>query len=327
MSETSITALVRQKYAAVASSSVNQETTGVKEVAQAFGYSPEELAVLPAEANMGLGCGNPTALANLKAGEVVVDLGCGGGIDVILAARQVGPTGKAIGIDMTPEMIERAQRNAAQVGLQNVSFYLATLEALPLPDASVDCVISNCVINLVPNKAAAFREMYRVLKPGGRIAISDIALKRTLPAELARSVTALVGCIAGALTFEEYTQHLREAGFVQIQVIDSGADLNAYAYVDGQSACCSPAMASANSPTGASNLPVDSSPTTRPLPIQEEEWIAASQSCCGGSLPIHGENDIGDNAETFHAGLATLLRQYNINDYAASVKVYAYKPG
>src|SRR5439155_18366252 len=135
------------------------------------GYTPEELASIPADANMGLSCGNPTAFADLRAGETVVDLGCGGGLDVLLAAPKVGATGKAIGIDMTPDMIDRARRNAARQGLNNVAFHLATIDKLPLPDGSVDCLISNCVINLAPDKRAVFREMYRVLKPSGRVAV------------------------------------------------------------------------------------------------------------------------------------------------------------
>src|SRR5579885_28487 len=143
---------VRSKYAAVAASALSGEQAGVRAVAEAFGYSPEELASVPAEANMGLSCGNPTAFARLRPGETVVDLGCGGGLDVLLAAAKVGPTGKAVGIDMTPEMIERARRNAARGGPSNVEFHLATIDKLPLPNVSVDCVISNCVINLAPDK-------------------------------------------------------------------------------------------------------------------------------------------------------------------------------
>src|SRR5881394_3438943 len=183
---------VRSRYGAVAISNLSTEHEGVRAVAEAFGYSPEELAAIPAEANMGLSCGNPTATANLREGEVVVDLGSGGGLDVFLAAAKVGPAGRAIGIDMTPEMIRLAQRNAAKANdgkdYSNVEFHLATIDKLPLRDNSVDCVISNCVINLAPDKPAVFREIARVLKPGGRLAVSDIALKRPLPIEIERDV-------------------------------------------------------------------------------------------------------------------------------------------
>lgn len=161
---------VRSNYGAVAESTLSNEHAGVQAVAQAFGYSAEELTSIPADANMGLSCGNPTAIASIRPGEVVVDLGSGGGLDVLLASPLVGPTGKAIGIDMTLAMIERVRANALSGGYQNVEFYLGTIDKLPLPDASVDCVISNCVINLAPDKPAVFREIARVLKPGGRLA-------------------------------------------------------------------------------------------------------------------------------------------------------------
>ncbi|MGE5610841.1 MAG: arsenite methyltransferase [Bacillota bacterium] len=288
----SIQDAVRSKYGAVAASNLSSDHDGVRAVAEAFGYTPEELASIPAEANMGLSCGNPTAFASLKPGEVVVDLGSGGGLDVFLAAQKVGPAGKAIGIDMTPEMIERAKAGAAMSGLKNVEFHLATIDKLPLPDSSVDCIISNCVINLAPDKRAVFREIARVLKPGGRLAVSDIALKNPLPPEIAAHVAAYTGCIAGAILIDQYRQGLLDAGFAHVQVVDSGADLNAYAKAGNQSGCCSPK---------ASNSP------------------AASGCCCSAASPNPGESDL-------HDGLADLLSRYNVNDYAASVKVYAVKP-
>jgi arsenite methyltransferase len=233
---------VRSKYGAVAESTLSSNDAGVKAVAEAFDYSAEELTSIPAEANMGLSCGNPTATAHLRSGEVVVDLGSGGGLDVFLAAKMVGPQGRAIGIDMTPAMIERARANAEAGGYTNVEFYQSTIDNIPLPDASVDCVISNCVLNLAPDKPAVFREIARILKPGGRLAVSDIALKGELPEEISRSMAAYVGCIGGAIRIEDYNAGLLAAGFEHVQIADSGADLNAYAKVEGQSGCCSPAM-------------------------------------------------------------------------------------
>jgi arsenite methyltransferase len=238
---------VRAKYGAVAESTLSTEHAGVRAVAEAFGYSAEELTSIPAEANMGLSCGNPTATAHLKPGEIVVDLGSGGGLDVFLAAKKVGPTGRVIGIDMTPAMIELARANAQSGGYTNVEFHLATIDELPLPDSSVDCVISNCVLNLAPDKPAVFREIFRVLKPGGRLAVSDIALKAELPEALASSLAAYVGCIAGAIRIEEYRTELLRAGFSPVEIVDSGSDLNAYSKVEDQSGCCSPAMESGSS--------------------------------------------------------------------------------
>ena len=244
---------VRSRYGAVAESSLSSNDAGVKAVAEAFGYSAEELTSIPAEANMGLSCGNPTATAHLRPGEVVVDLGSGGGLDVFLAAKMVGPNGRAIGIDMTPAMIERARANAASGGYTNVDFYESTIDSIPLPDASVDCVISNCVLNLAPDKTAVFREIARVLKPGGRLAVSDIALKKELPEAIARSIAAYVGCIAGAIRIDDYRAGLLAAGFEHVEIVDSGADLNAYAKVENQSGCCSPAMSGSSCCTPVSD--------------------------------------------------------------------------
>lgn len=293
MSET-ITEAVKSKYGSVATSGLSTDHNGVRAVAEAFGYTPEELASIPAEANMGLSCGNPTATANLRAGETVVDLGCGGGLDVFLAARKVGPAGRAIGIDMTPEMLDLARRNAESAGLTNVEFHRATIDRLPLPDASADCVISNCVINLAPDKPAVFREIARILKPGGRLAVSDIALKRDLPPDLGGDLMAYVGCIAGAIPIEEYRLGLAEAGFSHVEVIDSGSDLNAYAKVENQAACC-------------------------PSPASSSGLTVVEEGCC-----TPGPAAVVD--EALHARLADLLRRYDVNDYAASVKVFAVKP-
>jgi SAM-dependent methyltransferase len=284
---------VKSRYGSVATSGLSTDNAGVRAVAEAFGYTPEELASIPSEANMGLSCGNPTATANLRPGEVVLDLGCGGGLDVFLAAAKVGPTGKAIGIDMTPEMLALARENAAKgnvgKGFPNVEFHQATIDRLPLPDASVDCAISNCVINLAPDKPAVFREIARVLKPGGRLAVSDIALKKPLPAEIGQDMMAYVGCIAGAVLIKEYRRQLNEAGFAAVEVIDTGADLNAYAKVENQSGCCAPASTS---------------------PLVAEAGCCSAQSSDGN----------------LHRRLMDLLQRYNVNDYAASVRVFAVKP-
>lgn len=291
---------VRSKYGSVAVSDLSSENEGVRAVAEAFGYTPEELSSIPAKANMGLSCGNPTATAHLKEGEVVVDLGSGGGLDVFLAAQKVGPSGKAIGIDMTMEMIELARRNAekgnAGKGYSNVEFHLATIDKLPLPDNSVDCVISNCVINLASDKSAVFREIGRVLKTGGRLAVSDIALKQPLPDELGQNVMAYVGCIAGAISIDDYRKGLTEAGFSGVEVIDSGSDLNAYTKIENQSGCCPPAPAKSN----AAELPTLDTGCCSPAPVKNTKT---------------GELE----------GLADLLRRYDVNEYAASVKVYAVK--
>jgi arsenite methyltransferase len=315
-----VTEVVKSKYGAVAESDLSNENAGVRAVAEAFGYSGEELASIPAEANMGLSCGNPTAMASLRAGEVVVDLGCGGGLDVFLAAQKVGPTGKAIGIDMTHEMIERAKKNAAKgmngSPITNVEFHLATIDKLPLPDATVDVVISNCVINLATDKNAVFREIARVLKPGGRLAVSDIALKKPLPPEIANDVMGYVGCISGAIHIEDYRNGLIEAGLAHVQVIDSGADLNAYSKVENQSGCCSPPMSSSR------GLPVAESGCCSPAPSSSSSPtklpVAGAVSCCSPKPSKEAD-------ETLHDGLADLLCRYDVNEYAASVKVYGVK--
>lgn len=286
---------VQSRYGAIAASDLSGENENVQAVAKAFGYSAEQLHSIPAEANMGLSCGNPTAIASLRPGETVVDLGCGGGLDVFLASQQVGPSGRTIGIDMTPAMIDRAIENADRGGYTNVEFHLATIDRLPLADASVDCVISNCVINLAPDKPAVFREIARVLKPGGRLAVSDIALKLELPPALAQNLSAYVGCIAGAIPIDNYRRGLLEAGFAHVEIVDSEADLNVYAKIDDRAVCC------------ASEASTSQEATVDILLVQ-------SGSCCGES---HCDPPLS---------LSELLAEHNVNESAASVKVYAVKP-
>jgi len=190
------------------------------ELAKRLGYSEGDLAALPDGANLGLSCGNPAAVAALKPGETVLDLGSGGGFDVFVCAQKVGPKGRAIGVDMTPEMLSKARRNAAafaeRTGLANVEFRLGEIEHLPVADASVDVIVSNCVVNLSPDKPQVWREMARVLRPGGRVAVSDLALLKPLPEAVLESVNALVGCVAGAVLVEETGRMAREAGLADV---------------------------------------------------------------------------------------------------------------
>lgn len=192
------------------------------DLAHQIGYTSDDLAALPEGANMGLSCGNPTAIAALQAGEVIVDLGSGGGFDVFIAGRKVGPTGRAIGVDMTADMIAKARRNIAvyrqQTGFDNVEFRLGEIEHLPVADASADVIISNCVINLSPDKPQVWRELARVLKPGGRVAVSDIALLKPLPATVLELVASLVGCVAGAVLAEETQRMALAAGLVDVRL-------------------------------------------------------------------------------------------------------------
>ena len=186
--------------------------------ARVMGYSDDELAAVPEGANLGLGCGNPQAIAAMQPGEVVVDLGSGAGFDCLLAARQVGATGRVIGVDMTHEMLAKARANAARVGAANVEFRLGELEHLPIGDNTADVILSNCVVNLVPDKAQVFREAFRVLKPGGRLAISDVVNTQSLPSDLAADRALMCGCVAGAAPVSDVETWLRAAGFGNVRV-------------------------------------------------------------------------------------------------------------
>jgi len=227
-----------------------------------LGYSAADLASVPEGADLGLGCGNPQAIAALRPGEIVLDLGSGAGFDCFLAAKRVGRNGRVIGVDMTPDMVVKARGNARRVQADNVEFRLGEIESLPVADASVDAILSNCVINLSPDKAAVFREAFRVLKPGGRLAVSDVVATKTMPAELASNLEALTGCVAGAASVESLRDALRAAGFVEVRIeprAGSGALLGAcmpgaedfvasaliQAEKPGKTGCCAPSCCGA----------------------------------------------------------------------------------
>jgi len=219
--------VVRERYGAIAVGR-SSECCGagcgcnggsIEGVMEQIGYSVEQAGAIPEESNLGLGCGNPLAFTGLQPGETVLDLGSGGGLDVFLAARAVGATGRAIGVDMTPAMIDRARASAGRHGVSNVEFRLGEIEHLPVSDRSVDLVISNCVVNLSPDKARVFREAHRALKPGGRLVVSDLVLVRPLSPELRRSVDLYVGCVAGAALRDDYLKLIHDAGFDDVAVV------------------------------------------------------------------------------------------------------------
>ena len=229
MKEDKIKKAVREGYARIAkqgssccpsTASCCGGTDLAQDISQNIGYTEEEMKAAPQGANLGLGCGNPLALASVKTGETVLDLGSGAGFDCFLAANRVGEKGRVIGIDMTPEMIERARENARQGNYPNIEFRLGEIENLPVADSSVDVIISNCVINLAPDKGKVFSEAFRVLKPGGRLMVSDIVLLKKLPDFIRSSVEAYIGCISGAVMRDEYLASVKSAGFQEVAIID-----------------------------------------------------------------------------------------------------------
>jgi arsenite methyltransferase len=236
---TDIRTTVRDKYGAIAEDKVSgccgpDATSGcgcgcaAGDVLEQIGYTAEQAAAVPEGSNLGLGCGNPLAYAGVQPGETVLDLGSGAGVDCFLAAREVGPTGRVIGVDMTAAMLERARGNAAKSGAANVEFRLGEIEHLPLADASVDVVISNCVVNLSPDKPQVFREAFRALKPGGRMVVSDLVLRRPLAPELQKNVDLHVGCVAGASLEADYLGFIRDAGFQKVEIVkQSGYSIGA----------------------------------------------------------------------------------------------------
>ena len=229
---------VRERYGRVAEGSTGccGAPDGHAEQSRRLGYTDAEMAAVPQGADLGLGCGNPTALASLRPGETVLDLGSGAGFDAFLAAQTVGADGHVIGVDMTPAMIAKAQENARTAGISNTEFRLGTVEELPVESASIDVVISNCVINLSPDKPRVFREAFRVLKPGGRLLVSDIVLRAPLPERVRASVAAYVGCVAGAALIDDYLQAIGAAGFTAVQVMK---ETDASALLSADCACAS----------------------------------------------------------------------------------------
>jgi len=229
MKEAEIKKVVREGYAKIAKRECSCCTPAspcyggadpAQDISKAIGYSDKEMTSVPEDANLGLGCGNPIALASLAEGETVLDLGSGAGFDCFLAANKVGKMGKVIGVDMTPEMIEKARENTQKGNYENVEFRLGEIENIPAADNSVDVVISNCVINLSPDKKRVFKEAFRVLKPGGRLMVSDITLLKEVPDFIRNSIAAYVGCISGAMLKDEYIKVIREAGFHEVKIID-----------------------------------------------------------------------------------------------------------
>jgi len=229
MRKEEIKKVVREGYARIAkqdssccapTNSCCASTDLVQDITKKIGYTEEELKAVPEGANLGLGCGNPVALASLREGETVLDLGSGAGFDCFLAGNKVGKNGRVIGVDMTPEMVEKARNNAKEGNYGNVEFRLGEIENLPVADNSVDVVISNCVINLSPDKRRVFKEAFRVLKPNGRIMVSDIVLLKELPDFIKDSIEAYIGCLSGAILKDEYIEAIREAGFQEVKIAE-----------------------------------------------------------------------------------------------------------
>ena len=229
MKKEKVKKVIRESYAKIAKKdssccapvdSCCESTDLAEDISKKIGYTEEEMKTVPEGANLGLGCGNPVALASLREGETILDLGSGAGFDCFLAAEKVGKNGRIIGIDMTPEMIEKARENAKKGKYENVEFRLGEIENLPVADNSVDAIISNCVINLAPDKRRVFMEAFRVLKPGGRVMISDIVLLKELPDFIKNSIEAYIGCVSGAIMRDEYIEAIKAAGFQEVRIID-----------------------------------------------------------------------------------------------------------
>lgn len=292
-SPSTLTARINASYGAAAhQASLNtHDKPGSDAIAAAFGYATADLASIPAGANLGLSCGNPLALAQLRAGETLIDLGSGGGVDVFIAARRVGPTGRAIGVDQNAAMLALAERNRARGGYANVEFVAAPITRVALPGGVADCVVSNCVVNLVPagEKRLVFEEMYRLLRPGGRVAVSDLLARKELPVEMREDVVAHVGCIAGAALVSEYDGWLKDAGFEDVMIVDAQQDCNQYKR-------CGPG---------------------------DEE--GARDGCCSSVPAKKGDGCCGPSEKQEVPKMSRSTEEADLNEWIGSFKIYAVK--
>lgn len=278
-----VRAVVRETYGAVAKGTLSGCCGGGPGPVSslALGYTEQDLASAPDGADLGLGCGNPQAIAALQPGESVLDLGSGGGFDCFLAARQVGPSGRVIGVDMTPEMITKARANAVKTGVSNVEFRLGEIEHLPVADDSVDVILSNCVVNLSPDKAQVFREAFRVLKPGGRLALSDVVLLQPVPEALGSQMEALTCCVSGAASVDALREHLGQAGFELVELTpkpESAAFIAQWLPGSGAEKYVASANIEARKPVGA--VRSEASNASKPEPRSAEPRACCGPSCC-----------------------------------------------
>jgi len=352
--------IVHSRYSATARNfdtvHTAEEQQKLRSIMEAFGYSQEELEEIGKDANLGLSCGNPVKQAKLKKGEAVLDLGCGAGMDLFLARKYIGESsdgGKLLGVDFSEDMIERARRNAAnkKYDTSHFKFMHSEIENMHkvVADESIDCVISNCVLNLVADKAAAFKEIYRVLKPnGGRICVSDIAMKKQLPACIKNDITAVVNCVAGAILDTEYQRLLKEAGFKHVQMMNKNVDLNVWkdswetmvsgGGADETASCCSAApsktaqkttsccsAAPAKKPAasgccGGGGDETASAKATNCCSAEPAKKAAASGCCGGGDAAAMSKRSKADNER-----IRKMIQAADLNDYVASYYVFAVK--